>query len=144
MKWSTESPANATELEQAITFDPVVSFFSNSFENLPDRDGPASEFFKSIRRGDCRRQVEAIRERFNSAMARTNGDREAAKKAVAAQKKKLSCATLSGTVSIRAKDKLQTHSGLSQGDIDHLGGRKAEIREVLKRDRKSTRLNSSH
>jgi hypothetical protein len=91
-----------------------VSWFPHSGENLPDKDIPASEFFEAIRKGHCRPQVEKIRERFNRALARTNDDREAAKKTVATQKKKLPCVTLSGVFSTRAKDKLQTHSGLVQ------------------------------
>ena len=93
-------------------FTPVVSWFPHSLENLPDRDVPASEFFEAIRKGHCRHKIEEIRERFKRALARTNGDRETAKKAVATQKKRLPCVTLSGVFSMRAKDKLQTHSGL--------------------------------
>lgn len=125
---------NVPELKPGIHFAPVVSWFSHALENLPDRDVPASEFIESIRKGHDRRKVEEIRSRFNRALVRTMGDREAAKKAVAPQKKRLSCVTLSGVFSMRAKDKLQTHSGLLQADVDLLGDRKAEIREALEED----------
>jgi hypothetical protein len=115
-------------------FAPVVSWFPHSLENLPDRDMAAFEFFESIRKGNCRGKVEEIRARFARALARTNGDRETAKKAVATQKKRLPCVTLSGVFSMRAKDKLQTHSGLLQADIDLLADRKAVIREALEGD----------
>src|SRR5438067_7204044 len=93
------------------------------------QDCDAVEVIKSIREGKYRAAVEQIRDMYQTVMTQTNGDRKAAKKAVAAAKKKLPAVLWSGQFSDRDDTALTCHSGLLCGDLDSLGDRIAELRQ---------------
>jgi hypothetical protein len=115
-------------------FSPQVSWFPKAAENLPEKDAPAVEVIQQIRAGNYKNRIAQIRERFDYALKRTNGDRKAAKMAVGALKKMLPAVTFSGVFGIRSKASLQTHSGLLCGDLDNLGDNFVSVRCALADD----------
>ena len=114
--------------------NPLVSVLSRAGENLPEEDIPAAEFIDSVRKGQFKRQIQEIRDKFARALERTGGDRQTAKKSVDWLKKRLPVATFSGVFKIRADDQLSAHSGLIQADLDLLDTRLAEVRTHLQAD----------
>lgn len=115
-----------------VVFDPLVSFFPNSFETLPT-DIPASQFIASIKGNQHKSRVATIRERFNRALNR-GVDYHQAKRAVDAEKKKLSGVTFAGIVPMRSKNVVPVFTGLFCADLDLLGDRLEEIRATLRND----------
>ena len=116
------------------TFNPLVSFYRNGYENLPD-DLPAAQIVEAIRRSAYRQPIENIRKRFNKALDRSKGDRDAAKRVVDSDKKRLAAVSFSGTFATRANKLLIRHSGLLQADIDGIGAELArELREQMRAD----------
>src|SRR5439155_6864444 len=88
-------------------------------------DCAAAEIIEQIRSDEkLRERITRIRDNYWRIMDSTNGDRKAAKTAVAAQKKALQAVTWSGTFKRRRKDALLQHSGLLCADLDELGGEK--------------------
>jgi hypothetical protein len=75
--------------------------------------------------------MRTIRSKFQCVLTETNGDRKAAKEAIAADKKKLPGILWSGQFSRRANDALIEHSGLICADLDELGLRLSEVRKKL-------------
>jgi hypothetical protein len=80
--------------------------------------------------------ITRIRNRFEAELGATarlgvNGDRKQAKRAIEELKKALPGVLWSGTFSVRANDKLISHSGLLCADLDALGERLPEIRNKL-------------
>jgi hypothetical protein len=114
-------------------FNPLVSFFPNAYENLPERDIPAADFVADIRSGKYRHKVGIVRERFQKALARGIPYAKA-KGFVEKQKKALAAVTLSGVCPGRQKELAIKHTGLMQADLDLLGDRKTEIRQGLMED----------
>jgi hypothetical protein len=115
-------------------FNPQVSWFKRGTENLPESDVPVSDAIQAIKTGRFQREVQEIRSRFARALARTDGDREAAKKAVEGLKKRLPGATFSGIFGIRANKHLKNHSGLVCADLDYLGNKIEAVRSALVAD----------
>lgn len=68
--------------------------------------------------------ITRIRDKYWHVMDSTNGDRKAAKAAVATWKKALPGVMWSGTFTLRKKDALLQHSGLLCADLDELGREK--------------------
>ena len=115
-----------------VEFNPLVSFFSNAFENLPT-DIPAAEFIASIKGNDHKKIVEEIRERFQRALSR-GVEYSRAKRTVEPQKKKLPCVSFAGVLPMRDKKATPKFTGLFQADLDLLGDRLSEIRRTLRDD----------
>lgn len=100
------------------------------------RDIRVETVLKAIRTGGkkLRGQIEQIRNRFESELAFTHGDKSAAKLAVEPLKKDLPAVMWCGQFSNREKpaaDKLQKHSGLFIADLDDLGDKLPDIRKKL-------------
>jgi hypothetical protein len=113
-------------------FNPLVSLFTNAYENLPT-DIPAAQFIASIKGNQHKKRVEEIRERFNRALSRSV-PYEKAKRVVDSQKKKLPCVSFAGVLPMRDKNATPQFTGLFQADLDLLRERLSEIRMTLRDD----------
>ncbi len=111
----------------------MISCVSGATET-ETRDIKVTAVLEAIRTGGERLkgQITQIRNRFESELALTNGDLNAAKRAVDQLKKDLPAVTWSGTFSQRANDKLLQHSGLLCADLDSLGPELERVRAKLK------------
>ncbi len=113
-------------------FNPLVSFYSDAFENLPT-DIPAANFIASIKSGTYAGKIKTIRSRFQTAIAR-GVPYDDAKKAVDSLKKKLGSVTLAGIQAMRANKFTPQFTGLIQADFDLLGDKLKSIRDLLADD----------
>jgi Protein of unknown function (DUF3631)/VirE N-terminal domain len=95
------------------------------------QDCEAVEIINSISGGKYRAIVQHIRNTYQDVMTQTNGDRKAAKRAVAAEKKKLPGVLWCGRFSHREDKALACHSGLLCADLDSLGDGLVELRPKL-------------
>jgi hypothetical protein len=128
------SPNNVAHdhFEAKEGFDPIVSFFPNSFENLPT-DIKASQFSAGIKDGTYGGQIAEIRERFQTAIKR-GVPYDKAKKAVDSPKKKLASVTLAGIQPMRGNEFTPQFTGLIQADLDLLGEKLKQVRKILTND----------
>jgi putative DNA primase/helicase len=97
-------------------------------------DCSAEKIIKCICSGKWHEPIEHIRRVFSSVLVASPSNRQAAKEAVAADKKKLPGVMWSGQFSSRersAAQKLLKHSGLLCADLDDLGERLADVRAKL-------------
>jgi hypothetical protein len=113
-------------------FNPLVSFYSDAFENLPT-DIPAADFIASIKSGNYAGKIKVIRQRVQNAIAR-GVPYEDAKKAVDSHKKKLAAITLAGIQPMRGNKFVPQFTGLIQADFDLLGDKLKSIRDLLADD----------
>jgi hypothetical protein len=113
-------------------FDPLVSYFSNAYENLPTEIF-AAQFIASIKGNQHKKLVEEIRERFQRAISR-GVDYSKAKRVVDSQKKKLPSVSYAGVLPMRDNKLTPQFTGLMQADLDLLGERLEEIRATLRDD----------
>jgi hypothetical protein len=95
------------------------------------QDCDAVEIVNSISGGKYRAIVQHIRNTYQDVMTQTNGDSKAAKRAVAAEKRKLPGLLWSGRFSRREDKAITCHSGLLCADLDSLGDALAEVRTKL-------------
>jgi hypothetical protein len=94
------------------------------------RDVGAEAIIAAIRDGRWQKPVEHIRRVFHDTLRKT-GERQAAKRAVDADKKQLAAVLFSGQFSRRANDALIQHTGLICADLDELGQTLPDIRSKL-------------
>src|SRR5438477_11842240 len=136
--------SEASNLSQAAQAAPTAdaqqelkTIYVSRVESATDTattDCAAAEIIEQIRSDEkLRERITRIRGNYWRIMDSTNGDRKAAKTAVAAQKKALQAVTWSGTFKRRRKDALLQHSGLLCADLDELGREKlAEVSVALR------------
>jgi hypothetical protein len=113
-------------------FNPLVSFYSNAYENLPTEIAVA-KFIADIKNGAYASLIKQIRQRFQKAIARGVPYADA-KKAVDSLKKKLGAVTLAGIQAMRANKFAPQFTGLIQADFDLLGDKLGYVRELLASD----------
>ena len=133
--------SEASNLSQAAptadTQQELKTIYVSRVESATDTvtsDCVATEVIEQIRSDKkLRERITRIRDEFWRVMEATNGDRKAAKSAVAKRKAALPGATWSGTFKRRRKDALLQHSGLLCADLDELGREKlAEVSVALR------------
>jgi Protein of unknown function (DUF3987)/VirE N-terminal domain len=98
------------------------------------RDADPIRIIAHVRGGRWREPIEHIRRSFSNLTTSSGIDKKEAKKAIAADKKKLPGILWSGQFSSREEpvaEKLLKHSGLLCADLDDLGKRLPEIRAKL-------------
>ncbi len=122
------SPSISPSPEPPV-FNPLVSLFSNAFENLPT-DIPAAQFIASIRSDRHKVIVTEIRKRFQIAIGR-GVPYDKAKRVIDSQKKKLTSVSFAGVLPMRDKNLMPQFTGLYQADLDLLSDRLVYVRAIL-------------
>ena len=118
--------------ENGVSNKVLVSWV-NDATSTETQDSDALSIVESVRldpKNKLRAPIEKIRRVYRAELENT-GDRQAAKEAVAADKKKLPGVLWSGQFTSRrrpAPEKLVKHSGLLCADLDGLGEGRADVR----------------